>query len=244
MSRSHFVRLSILVVVAAVPVARTYSQTGDSVMPRRDVFGSVIPTASTPLEKLLVCPFVIAKREIRRCAHVDSTGNYQLDINETTPVILSVHCQAIRGFAKLLAADTISIEGSRPLEKNYKVIPNGCDPRPIRKIIGVFRGHFVGGFEESSFIPCRSDSWVLPSDSLLADDSSFVAWVEFPKEVVDRIRWPRKAPHNNWGSARYYVRWKGSIIGPSSYGHMGVSPFLFRVEEVIEIRAAASRDCR
>src|SRR4029079_3088522 len=225
MFRSRTPRFLFLVILGCVPVD-AQSQTSGAVVSGQGIFGVVTSAVATPLERMMVCPRVLATREIRRCANPDSSGRYHLTISETTPIVLSVHCQAIRGFAKLLASDTVSVDAAKPLEKNWEVIPNGCDPRFIRRANGVFRGHYVGGFEESSFVPCKNDSWVTPSDSIRDEDTSFVAWVEFSKGTTEGIHWP-KAPRNSWGSPRYYVRWRGTVIGPSSYGHMGVSPFLF-----------------
>jgi hypothetical protein len=57
------------------------------------------------------------------------------------------------------------------------------------------------------------------------------------------LKWP-EVPHDDWGNARYFVKWHGTVTGPGQYGHMGFSPFVIRIDSVFELRAAQDIDCK
>lgn len=98
------------------------------------------------------------------------------------------------------------------------------------------------GFEESAFQPCPADAWFLASDSLGADPYDRRAWVTWSPDARRGFEWP-EAARGPLGDLRYYVEWRGTVVGPGNYGHMGISAFEFRVDSVLVVRAAQSSDC-
>ncbi len=182
-----------------------------------------------------------------RCAAVDSTGFYQLDSLPSGALDIYVSCQVIRGaFGKVLRSDKIDITDSASVRRDWSVLSAGCDSRPVRRVTGVFRGHFSSGFEESRFIPCSRDAWFIPEDSLdVYPYDARRAWVSWSSGYTGPVplKWP-DVPNDDAGNPRYYVRWSGTVVGPGLYGHLGVSPFEFFVERVLEVRAPSARDCR
>jgi hypothetical protein len=114
----------------------------------------------------------------------------------------------------------------------------------VRRVAGIFQGHYTPGFESSDFVPCSADGWFIPGDSLEAYKyDARRAWVTWPQSVGDGVKWP-DAPRDSYGNPRYYVRWRGTVVGPGHYGHMGVSPFEFVVDAVLELRPPTAKDCR
>jgi hypothetical protein len=178
------------------------------------------------------------------CAPVDSAGGYRLDSIPVGALELSVLCSTARGPSKRLAFDSVMIGEDDVTRRNWVVPTAGCDKRPVRQVSGVFRGHYTPGFESSDFVPCPGEGWFVASDTLgVGAFGSHRAWVEGLARVRETVEWP-DAPRDDYDNPRYYVRWKGTAIGPGNYGHMGGAPFLFRVDSILELRAPDSSDCR
>jgi hypothetical protein len=138
-----------------------------------------------------------------------------------------------------LAFEHVVVSGD--VQRNWLVNASTCDARPIRHVYGVFRGHYSRAFEMSAFRPCAADSWARASDSLKRTDP-LRAWVTWDSGAPG-VSLPPIAP-DSFGVISYFVRWRGTVEGPGSYGHMGISPFVFRVDSILEIRAPQSNDCR
>jgi hypothetical protein len=89
-------------------------------------------------------------------------------------------------------------------------------------------GYYTPGFEQSRFIACDWSStdarwWVQVSDPLLS--------------VVD-------SASRASGNAPYFVRWRGQLSAPGSFGHLGSSTRYFVVTSIEEYRKPAAPDCR
>jgi hypothetical protein len=179
-----------------------------------------------------------------RCADTDSLGSYRLSGLPPIRLLIGVQCETINGFGKALASDSIGFHDTIAVRRNWAVSTNGCDPRPIRRVANTFRGRFSPGFESSEFVPCKADAWFTPNDSLetYPFDARF-AWVAWSAAAYQRVKWPR-APKDRHGNPVYYVRWHGTVVGPGRYGHLGVAPFEFVVDSVLEMRPPRKGDCR
>lgn len=179
-----------------------------------------------------------------RCAAVDTLGTYRLGNLPAGGMRVSVSCEAILGMGKGLAYDSVVFSDSAVLRRDWVVSTTGCDSRPVRRISGVFRGYYTPGFESSEFVPCPADAWFTPGDSL--DSYPFDArraWAIWPTRADRKVKWP-DVSRDSYGNPRYYVRWRGMVIGPGHYGHMGVSAFELAVDTVFELRPPARHDCR
>ena len=180
------------------------------------------------------------------CAPVDtSTAAYRLDSLPAGRLPVSVSCGTVRPFAHALGSDSIMFSDSAAVQRNWVVGTAGCDPRPLRRVSGIFRGYYTPGFESSEFVPCVEDAWFLQSDSLRSKPyDERRAWAYLGRRSVpDNFKWPR-APEDDFGYRRYYVQWRGTVVGPGHYGHMGVSPFEIHVDSVLTLRAPRRGDCR
>jgi len=217
--------------------------------PRRlAAIGGVVRDSASgrAVQKASVCTLIPAGPSLlsQRCGVVDSTGRYRLDSLPLRSLRISVQCETLRGLGKALASDSVVFTDTVLVRRDWLVSRTGCDPRPVRRVTGVFRGHYTSGFEASEFIPCAADGWFIPGDSL--DTYPFNArraWVTWPAAVGESVKWP-DAARDRYGNSRYYVKWRGTVVGPGRYGHMGVSTFEFQVDTVLELRIPGRRDCR
>jgi hypothetical protein len=200
-----------------------------------------------PMHKSWVCVNVQLSQSsfANRCGRTDSTGAYRADSIPSGRRQVWVACETVRGLGgKQLASDGMAFDESTSVQRDWAVSSVGCDPRRIRRVTGFFRGHYTPGFESSEFIPCPADGWFIPGDSLdRYPYDNRRAWTEWAPGFNQRLRWPR-VPRDRHGNSRFYVRWRGTVVGPGRYGHLGVSAFEIRVDSVMELRAPSKRDCR
>jgi hypothetical protein len=215
---------------------------------RTAAFEGVVRDESTgrPMQKTWVCAMIHhSSYGEYRCAPVDSTGAYRLDSLPATGLRVDVGCETLRTLMQeRLATDSVDLLSTERRRRDWTVSSVRCDPRPIRRVTGIFRGHYTPGFESSEFVPCAADAWFIPGDSLGSttyDDRR--AWAEWKPGLMKRVNWPR-LPRDEYGNSRYYVRWRATVVGPGRYGHMGVSAFEIRVDSVLDLRAPTNRDCR
>jgi hypothetical protein len=156
-----------------------------------------------------------------------------------------VGCVTLGIFGQVMASDSISVSETAPVKRDWRVATTGCDARPLRRKYGMFRGYYTPGFESSEFVPCAADAWFLPSDVLKTEPyDERRAWAELQEGSLPKgFTWPRmrRNPRRN---PRFYVRWRGTVVGPDHYGHMGVAPFEIQVDSVAILRAPRDNDCR
>ena len=214
----------------------------------RTVVGVATDSVSdAPIQKAVVCSLPRRGQSgLMRCDELNEQGEYRLDSLPSDSVTISLSCSVIAGLGKLLDRATIPPGTADPQIHNWRVSSQGCDLRPVRHLRGTFRGHYSGGFEESRFVPCPSDAWFEPGDSL--DSYRYdarQAWVAWPKDTAlgDSIMWP-DVPRDRWGNVRYYIRWRGTVVGPGRYGHMGAAPFNFTPDSILEVMVPSQDDCR
>ena len=193
--------------------------------------------------RLSVCVFISSQP---KCAAVDSAGAYRFDSLPLVKVQVAVICETVRMFGGWLVTDSIQISSAERTRRDWAVSMAGCDLRPVRRMSGDFSGHYVGGFEASEFRPCEGDGWFTSSDSLeLYPFDNRRAWVTWSERASKGVRWPQGAPpRDSDGNPRYFVRWRGTVVGPGRYGHMGISAFEFLVDSLLEIRVPSATDCR
>ena len=181
---------------------------------------------------------------IRKCGEVDSLGSYRLDSLPPTRALVTINCGTHYYWnLETIASDSVLLSDAAPLRRDWTVSTARCDPRPLRRITGEFRGFYAREFEGSEFRPCWSDAWFVTGDALMIlplDQRR--AWVTLAEHARGKVTLP-DVPRDRFGRQRYYVRWRGTVVGPGAYGHMGASPFEFVVDTVLEVRAPRKGDC-
>jgi hypothetical protein len=203
--------------------------------------------AGQAISRAVVCVSLPVERtHYPRCGAIDqSSGRYRVDSLPEGRWRVGVNCATMNIFAHSMASDSIAFKDSAAVRRDWMVTTDGCDPRPLRRIPGTFRGYWTPGFESSEFIPCAADAWFLPGDSLRTRNyDERRAWAVLRRgSVPEGFVWP-KGRRDRYGNPRYYVEWRGEVVGPGHYGHMGVSAFEINVDSVLTVRAPRRGDCR
>jgi len=181
-------------------------------------------------------------------------NSYYIDGLPDGRVTVRVVCPSLRGGAYDRSFDFV-VHRAAPLDTTIDVDHAGCDTRVIRNETRVFSGFYTPGKDESRFVPCAGDSWILPSDSLRspADSLAIPKWMWEPAAWVtwdparpglrERLTWPKIDERDQWGNATYFVRWQGAMTGPGRYGHVGASEFELKVESVVAIEKPTPSSC-
>lgn len=236
----------LLVVLASSPAATLAAQKGDTI--GGATLSGVVHDSATGLPPIRTW---VCARELRSeaggaapCVEVDSAGTYRIADLPAGRFDVAALCAIANGGRKRIASAGVSIAGSESARHDWMVSTAGCDKRPLRQISGVYRGHYYAGFEASAFVPCPGEGWFLPSDTVgVSILGSHSAWVVGVGRARGSAKWPNVEGEEAANSS-YYVQWKGTVVGPGHYGHLGGSPFLFRVDSILEVRAVSENDCR
>lgn len=236
-------RICLLLALLVAPGVAAQRPTGRAVLA-----GTVLDAATgrAPLRFRICVSLPDEPLEWQACALVDpASGQYRVDDLPRGRWVVLAGCSTMSIIGRLAAQDTVAVSATAPVRRDWRVSTKGCDPRPLRRVQGMFRGYYTPGFESSEFVPCAADAWFIPGDSLRTkphDQRS--AWARLQEGSLPRpFTWPQ-APRDAYGNPRYYVDWRGTVIGPGNYGHMGVSSFEIQVDSVAEIRAPQTGDCQ
>lgn len=154
---------------------------------------------------------------------------------------VSFFCPSRRRFNwRKLAERVVDISPRTDSLVNFQITVTGCDEPPVHTWTGEFRGHYSFGFESSDFTPCEDKLERL--DGTAYEGEKQYVWVEaFAPDATKGLKWPKQ---NDPYYPKYYVRWRATVTGPGSYGHMGVGMYQMRVERVLEIREPRADDCK
>lgn len=174
-------------------------------------------------------------------ARADSAGEFTFQRADAGMQRLWVVCPSRTAYhAQRIRAGTVRILPDSVVVRRVPVDPAQCTEPARDSLDAVFEGHYSAGFEESRFVPCRGSVERAGGRPLYATNR---AWVRF--DSAARYTGPPLRPQadtSGYGS-RFFVRWRGRLEGPGNYGHMGVSPYLLTVREIIEVRTPGRGDC-
>ena len=179
-------------------------------------------------------------------ARETSAGHFRIDSLPADSVSVQVSCPTVRPGSRDAAKAFLHffVRAGETIDTTVIINHTGCDPRPLRTEHRVFTGLYTPGFESSSFVPCANDNWMLPSDSLAWLPFKPHAWVTWgDHHKVDGVSFPNGAKLDSYGNPTYFMRWRGTMKGPGSYGHMGVSQFDFAVDSILAIALEAPAGC-
>jgi hypothetical protein len=212
---------------------------------RWDVVGTVLDLEGRPIHaRLFVCISIKGGGGGgRRCSSVDSLGNFAIDSASGYELSVGVACELIRPpFSKSLAGGA-PITTPGVARRDFRVNPVGCDSRPLRTIHGEFSGRWTTGFEANGFVPCQNSEWFVPSDFAAVDRLNHrAASVSMTSSAWRKLKFPQLPDDTSHvlHSDTYFVRWRGTIVGP---GHESMYAFELTVDKVLEIRAPSPSDC-
>lgn len=154
---------------------------------------------------------------------------------------VSFYCPSSRRLNwRKVATRVVSISPHTDSLVNFQITLTGCDEPPLHTWTAEFRGHYTSGFESSDFTPCEKKLERLDGTAYEAENQ--YVWVEaFAPGAAKGIKWPKQ---NDPYYPNYYVRWRATVTGPGSYGHMGVGMYEMRVERALEVREPRADDCK
>ena len=154
---------------------------------------------------------------------------------------VSFYCPSKRRFNwRKVATRVVSVSPHTDSLVNFQITLTGCNEPPVHTWTGEFRGHYIPGFESSDFTPCEQKLERL--DGTAYEGQTQDVWVEsFGPDALKGIKWPKG---NDPYYPKFYVRWRATITGPGSYGHLGVGMYEMRVERVLELRESRGNDCQ
>lgn len=152
----------------------------------------------------------------------------------------SVHCRAAKPFVAgdILAEPRYSVIDGR-IDMTIDVDAARCGPPPSKRRAR-FAGMYVPEFESSLFFPCDG----LPMAVENPSDTSHGIWADVPKAVAGELTWARTRESMIGAGDGFYVEWTGTLTGPGSYGHMGMSLYEFKAEAVHDTSDKRPASCQ
>jgi hypothetical protein len=166
----------------------------------------------------------------------DSTGHFWLWGIEPGIKHLNVYCPLTRQWLGKIATTITFV--SRPAMKDttdFRVDMTGCRDVPVDTVRIRTRGVWSIGFEDGFFTPCK------PFDQIPMGGYRNFGWalLTFARSGIEpKGGWPEVAPVN--GYQKIFLDVEADLIGPGSYGHMGVGTFVLRVSRVVSAAPAAA----
>lgn len=176
----------------------------------------------------------------------DSTGRYRINRLPTGTFRIEFHCPSVTGLGAEILQRMVTIPAAGETVIDVRVPKDRCWEPSYSERTGIFRGYWTPGFESSAFVPCEDRTMgigypLLPGKRVIATK----AWADLaPSVQLRRNVWPKNVPVDAWGNPTYFVVWRGTLKGPGTYGHMGVSDFSMIVDSMIAVRAKAPGNCR
>ncbi len=223
-----------MAVTAAVATTESRAQQGP-------VRGRVIDSRTgDPVRHAMVCADAW-------CMRGDQQGEFAIPASLRPADSLLIQC-GILSRSRPRALGAVRVPQPFP-DSGLRVLVDatGCDQRIERRTRGTFTGYWEVGFEHMQFTPCPQTAWYIVSDTAKVDADSRTAWLMLrDKEMTADAtrRWPKpRIIKSEWNYPQYFIRWKGTIVGPGEHGHFGVSAFLAEVDSLLEIRTPAAGDC-
>ena len=84
-----------------------------------------------------------------------------------------------------------AVRSARPLPSRRGAVRPPA--RPVRRVSGVFAGHYTPGFESTTFVPCAADAWFVSADLLDAYPfDARRAWARWRRGAERGLRWPKR----------------------------------------------------
>ena len=115
----------------------------------------------------------------------------------------------------------------------------GCVDAPVDTVRVLTRGVWSIGFEDGFFTPCEPFNQIKLGAYI---DKSKVAELTFAGSgITPPGGWPDIQPTD--GYTKIFMVVEADLIGPGSYGHMGIALYQLRVARVLRAKAASKGSC-
>lgn len=170
----------------------------------------------------------------------DSTGHFQLSGFAPGRHKLSVQCPLHRqGFGKVVKTVTFRAPPTMKDTMDIQVDMRECADVPVDTVRVRTQGVATAGFEAGFFSPCKRFNQIKLGGYR---DFSGEAELGFAREGIEPPGgWPDVKPDR--GYFMTFMDVEGDLIGPGSYGHMGVATYQLIVTKVFSAKAATKTSC-
>jgi hypothetical protein len=138
-------------------------------------------------------------------------------------------------------ATTVNIQAPPAMKDTMDILVDmqQCADVPVDTVRVRTRGVWSTGFEDGFFTPCK------PFDQIKLGgyrDFSRMAYLGFAESgIAPPGGWPNVKPDE--GYYRTFLDVEGDLIGPGSYGHLGLATYLLKVTRVVSAKAASKTGC-
>jgi hypothetical protein len=171
----------------------------------------------------------------------DSTGRFWLWGFAPGKRQIIVYCPLHRQWLGKVAT-TVTIQALPAMKDtmDIRIDMDRCADVPVDTVRVRTRGVLSSGFEDGFFTPCKPFNQIKLGGYR---DFSGLAYLGFAKSVIEPSEgWPTVKPDNH-GYTRIFLDVEGDLIGPGSYGHMGIATYELVVTRVVSAKAASKTSC-
>lgn len=171
----------------------------------------------------------------------DSTGRFWLWGFAPGKRQIIIYCPLHRQWLGKVAT-TVTIQAPPAIKDtmDIRIHMDRCADVPLDTVRVRTRGVLSSGFEDGFFTPCKRFDQIKLGGYR---DFSGEAYLDFAKSVIEpRGGWPTVKPDNH-GYTRIFLDVEGDLIGPGSYGHMGIATYELVVTRVVSAKAPSTTSC-
>ncbi len=176
----------------------------------------------------------------RNAGVTDSVGRFRLSGVVPGKTEITVYCPVRRQWPGRITT-TISVQARAAAEQtiDIQIDAQRCADVPVDTVKVRTRGVWSIGFEDGFFTPCERFSQIELGGYR---DWSGYAFLVFAEENIHPPRgWPEIEQKD--GYQKVFIDAEGELIGPGSYGHMGVATYLLRVSRILSAEAPSKGSC-
>jgi hypothetical protein len=170
----------------------------------------------------------------------DSLGRYTLSGVVPGKTEVSVYCPVRRQwYGRIAATKTLHARGATKETLDFRLDMKQCADVPIDTVSIRTSGVWSTGFEDGFFTPCRKFDQI-PLGGYV--DWSGQAFLVFADEKIQPLGgWPDIKPVD--GYIKVFMNVDAQLIGPGSYGHLGIATYLLRVTRIRRAEPPSRKSC-
>ncbi|MEO7823178.1 MAG: carboxypeptidase-like regulatory domain-containing protein [Gemmatimonadaceae bacterium] len=170
----------------------------------------------------------------------DSLGRFSFSGVAPGKKEISVYCPVRRQwFGKV--ATTVAVH-ARPAAKHtldIQIDMQRCADVPVDTAKVRTKGVWSIGFEDGFFTPCEKFSQIELGGYTDWSGYAYVVFAE--RDIRPPGGWPEIKEKD--GYKKIFIVAEGELIGPGSYGHLGIATYLLRVSRITSAEAPSKRSC-
>jgi len=157
-------------------------------------------------------------------------GAYHLTGVPTGKWNIEFHCPSANYIGRRISTEEITVRENYLSKVDIQVPEMYCYEPPYAEVSSTYYGYISHGFENSGFISCHEESLNLSKN--LFSNKAYI-WAGITQGLYSEFQ----------QDTLYFVKIKGSLKGPGSFGHLGVSLYLMEIDSVMVKKEVAQKDC-